>query len=194
MPPRCTPAPMLPRRKVLATALLLAASPVLPALAPPAADATAVDLDTAVVTAGGSDPTSTDPPASTSVLTREELAPQQAGHLAGAPGEVEGVDIGQGTGKPGGRDISIRGMPSAYTLVLIDGRRQNNGGDITPNGFGETANGFMPPLSAIERIEVIRGPMSTLYGSDAVGGVASIITRSVPDPATASAGPHHTFQ
>src|SRR5690606_35333485 len=140
MPPRCTPAPMLPRRKVLATALLLAASPVLPALAAPAADANVVDFYTVVVTAAGFNQKITDAPASISVITREELERKQFGNLAEALGEVEGVDIGQGTGKTGGLDISIRGMPSAYTLVLIDGRRQNNGGDITPNGFGETAN------------------------------------------------------
>ncbi len=44
-------------------------------------------------------------------------------------------------------------------LVLIDGRRQNSTGDITPNGFGESNNSFIPPISAIERIEVIRGPL-----------------------------------
>src|SRR5574344_776506 len=92
---------------------------------------------------------------------------------------VEGIDVLGGTGKTGGLDISIRGMPSDYTLILIDGRRQNVAGDVTPNGFGAALTSFMPPMSAIERIEVIRGPMSTLYGSDAMGGVINIITRKV---------------
>lgn len=70
-------------------------------------------------------------------------------------------------------------MPSEYTLILIDGRRQNVAGDVTPNGFGSALNSFMPPISAIERIEVIRGSMSTLYGSEAMGGIVNIITRKV---------------
>ena len=52
--------------------------------------------------------------------------------------------------------IRIRGAEGNHTLVLIDGRRQNTAGSVTPNGFGETSNSFMPPMSAIERIEVIR--------------------------------------
>ena len=187
---RCAAVAFIPRRTVLATALLLAAAPTLAEAAPAA---NPVDFDTVVVTAAGFEQKITDAPASISVITREDLERRQFGNLAQALREVEGVDIGQGTGKTGGLDISIRGMPSAYTLVLIDGRRQNNGGEITPNGFGETSNGFMPPLSAIERIEVIRGPMSTLYGSDAVGGVVNIITRAVADTWSGSVGLNHTF-
>ncbi|MGY0560864.1 TonB-dependent receptor domain-containing protein [Luteimonas sp. A277] len=181
----------VPRRTLLATTIALAF-----AAAPAAAEPgpATVDFDTIVVTASGFEQKITDAPASISVISREELERKQYANLAQALGDVEGVDINQGTGKTGGLDISIRGMPSAYTLVLVDGRRQNNGGDITPNGFGETSNSFMPPLSAIERIEVIRGPMSTLYGSDAVGGVVNIITRRVADSWSGSIGLNHTFQ
>ena len=42
-------------------------------------------------------------------------------------------------------------MSAEYSLVLIDGRRQNSTGDIAPNGFGESNNSFIPPISAIER-------------------------------------------
>src|SRR5690606_8042442 len=80
------------------------------------------------------------------------------------------------------------------TLILIDGRRQNTAGSVTPNGFGETATSFLPPVSAIERVEVVRGPMSTLYGSDAMGGVVNIITRRSSDVWTGSVSANRTFQ
>jgi outer membrane receptor for ferrienterochelin and colicins len=138
-----------------------------------------VTLNDTVVSAAGFEQKITEAPASISVISREDLQQKRYNNLAQALGDVEGIDIGQGTGKTGGLNISIRGMPSQYTLILIDGRRQNAAGNVTPNGFNETSTSFMPPLSAIERIEVIRGPMSTLYGSDAMGGVINIITRKV---------------
>ena len=132
-----------------------------------------------VVSASGFEQELKQAPASISVVTRQELEQKNFRDLAEALQGVEGIDVMGGTGKTGGLDISIRGMPSDYTLILIDGRRQNVAGDVTPNGFGAALNSFMPPVSAIERIEVIRGPMSTLYGSDAMGGVINIITRKV---------------
>lgn len=138
------------------------------------------ELDTVYVTsAAGFEQSLNQASASISVLTAEDLQTKQFRDLAEALSDIEGVDVRSGTGKTGGLDISIRGLPSDYTLILIDGRRQNVQGDVTPNGFGASLTSFMPPLSAIERIEVIRGPMSTLYGSDAVGGVVNIITKKV---------------
>lgn len=136
-------------------------------------------LSEVVVSASGFEQDLKQAPASISVITREELEMRQFRDLAEALQGVEGIDVAGGTGKTGGLDISIRGMPSDYTLILIDGRRQNVAGDVTPNGFGAAHTSFMPPIAAIERIEVIRGPMSTLYGSDAMGGVVNIITRKV---------------
>lgn len=153
-----------------------------------------ITLQDVVVSASGFEQKITDAPASISVISREDLQQKRYNNLAQALGDVEGIDIGQGTGKTGGLNISIRGMPSQYTLILIDGRRQNAAGNVTPNGFGETSTSFMPPLSAIERIEVIRGPMSTLYGSDAMGGVINIITRKVAKEWTGSLTQDYTYQ
>lgn len=125
-------------------------------------------MEEVVVSASGFEQELKNAPASISVVTRQELETKNFRDLAEALQGVEGIDVMGGTGKTGGLDISIRGMPSDYTLILIDGRRQNVAGDVTPNGFGAALTSFMPPISAIERIEVIRGPMSTLYGSDAI--------------------------
>ncbi|ELJ3890874.1 TPA_asm: TonB-dependent receptor plug domain-containing protein [Salmonella enterica subsp. enterica serovar Java] len=133
-----------------------------------------------VVTASGYEQKITDAAASVSVISRQELERKNYTDLGQALRGIEGVDVQSSTGKTGGLDISIRGMSSNYTLILIDGIRQNVSGDVTPNGFGTMNTSFMPPLSAIDHIEVIRGPMSTLYGSDAIGGVVNIITRKTP--------------
>lgn len=174
-------------RSALAVALLGCSLPAL-------ANTDPVNLDTMVVSASGFEQKITDAPASISVISQEDLQQKRYNNLAQALGDVEGIDIGQGTGKTGGLNISIRGMPSEYTLILIDGRRQNAAGNVTPNGFGETSTSFMPPISAIERIEVIRGPMSTLYGSDAMGGVVNIITKKVASEWSGSITQDYTYQ
>ncbi|QNH00582.1 TonB-dependent receptor domain-containing protein [Pseudomonas sediminis] len=174
-------------RTALASAIALAASFGAQANEP-------IALGDVVVSASGFEQKITEAPASISVISREELQQKRYNNLAQALGDVEGIDIGQGTGKTGGLNISIRGMPSQYTLILIDGRRQNAAGNVTPNGFGETSTSFMPPMSAIERIEVIRGPMSTLYGSDAMGGVINIITRKVGKEWAGSLTQDYTYQ
>ncbi|WP_409050334.1 TonB-dependent receptor domain-containing protein [Sphingobium xenophagum] len=147
-----------------------------------------------VVTAAGYAQDIVEAPASITVLGRQELQEKRFGSLAEALQDVQGVDVGGEAGKTGGLNISIRGMPSDYTLVLIDGRRQNAPGGVTPNGFGETSTSFLPPFSAIEQIEVVRGPMSTLYGSDAMGGVVNIITRKVGDRWVGTATAESTIQ
>lgn len=150
--------------------------------------------DAIVVTAAGYEQNIVEAPASITVLGREELQERRFGSLAEVLMDVQGVDVGGEAGKTGGLNISIRGMPSDYTLVLIDGRRQNAPGGVTPNGFGETSTSFMPPFSAIDRIEVVRGPMSTLYGSDAMGGVVNIITRKVGNRWVGTATAESTIQ
>lgn len=158
------------------------------------ATAQPVQMDELVVSAAGFEQKVTDAPASISVISQEQLSSQSFSNIAEALDGVEGIDIRQGTGKTGGLNVSIRGLPSEYTLILVDGRRQNTGGNVTPNGFNETSTSFIPPLSAIERIEVIRGPMSTLYGSDAMGGVINIITKKVADKWAGSVTVQQTLQ
>lgn len=171
------PAPSLRRNRLAACLLLSLSAPVL-AQDLPDGSSRPNTLDTVVVTAAGFEQKIVDAPASISVVTREDLSHRPYTSLIDALRDVEGIDVGMETTDKNGRaTISMRGMPSEYTLVLIDGRRQSNVGQLYPNNFGGGQFDYLPPLDAIERIEVVRGPMSTLYGSDAMGGVINIITR-----------------
>lgn len=140
--------------------------------------------DTIVVTASGFAQEMRDAPASITVITKEQLQNKPAANLIDMVKDVEGVSVIGGSLKP---DISIRGLSGDYTLIMVDGRRQNSR-ESRPNGSGGYEAGFIPPVEAIERIEVIRGPMSSLYGSDAMGGVINIITKAVADEWHGSVG------
>ncbi len=150
--------------------------------------------DVVVVTASGFEQKLTDAPASISVITAEELKQRPYMTLIDAVRDLEGVDVSETADKTGQRTISLRGMGSDYTLILIDGKRQNNHGDIYPNSFSGNQFNHIPPLDQIERIEVIRGPASTLYGSDALGGVINIITKKVADVWSGSVTLSHSLQ
>ena len=147
-------------------------------------------LDTIVVTASGFEQNVKDAPASITVVTREELEKGSFRDLTDALREVQGVAV---TGVANEKDIHIRGLPGSYTLVLVDGRRQSTR-EARPNGSSGIEQSFIPPVAAIERIEIVRGPMSSLYGSDAMGGVINIITRKVSDQWSGSVTTEGTLQ
>ncbi|WP_353172874.1 ligand-gated channel protein [Paracandidimonas soli] len=137
---------------------------------------TPVTLGNIVVSASGFEQAVEDAPASITVIPHEELAKRAYPDITEALKDVPGVVV---TGGGSSSDISIRGMASGYTMLLVDGVRQNSR-ETRPNSDGSgIEQGWLPPIEAIERIEVIRGPMSSLYGSDAMGGVINIITRKV---------------
>lgn len=143
----------------------------------------AVKLQTIVVTAAGYEQDLTQAPASMTVITREELEKRNYNDINDALRNTPGVVV---TGSGSAQSISIRGMGSNYTLFLVDGKRQYSK-DVNPNGddSGFEKN-ILPPMAAVERIEIIRGPASTLYGTDAMGGVINIITKKVTDEWTGS--------
>lgn len=113
---------------------------------------TATVLSPVVVTASGIEQDIADAPASISVVTREELEKRAFRDLTDALGGIEGVVV---TGTSNEKDIYIRGMPGAYTLLLVDGKRQSTR-DTRVNGNAGFEQGFIPPLAAIERIEIGR--------------------------------------
>lgn len=164
-----------PRKSPLAASLLL----LLP-LAVHAQDATgdAHDLPNVVVrSAAGFEQAIQDAPASISVVSREELEKRAYVNITDAVRNIPGLYV---TGGGGAQDISVRGMGSAYTLFLVDGRPISSGRSVNTNGADGGKHIGLPPLSMIERVEVIRGPMSSLYGSEAMGGVINVITRAAP--------------
>lgn len=129
-------------------------------------------------------------PASVSVVTREELEKRPVNNLADAVRYLPGVQISPSS-TYGRKEIKLRGMDSDYTLLLINGRRVNSREALTSN----YANDFdlaSIPMAAIERIEVIRGPMSSLYGADAMGGVINVILRQPSN--TTEAGVAYTYE
>ncbi|WP_079843586.1 catecholate siderophore receptor CirA [Salmonella enterica] len=132
------------------------------------------DGETMVVTASAIEQNLKDAPASISVITQQDLQRRPVQNLKDVLKEVPGVQLtNEGDNRKG---VSIRGLDSSYTLILIDGKRVNSRNAVfRHNDFDLN----WIPVDAIERIEVVRGPMSSLYGSDALGGVVNIITKKI---------------
>lgn len=141
-----------------------------------------IDLGESVISATGYKQKLKEAPASISIISKDEILKKPIRDLGDAVQDVPGVNV-EGS-KTGESQIYMRGLGSSYTLILVDGKRQNVNGSFDANGFGGVHSGFMPPASMIERIEVLRGPASTIYGSDAIGGVINIITKKNPDKIT----------
>jgi len=131
------------------------------------------NIETIVVTAAGREQLLSQAAASISVLDRTDLEKGFYKDLTDALSSIPGGTVTRGGSR---RDISLRGLSAQYTALLVDGKKQS-GREAQPSSSGGFEQDWLPPLEAIERIEVVRGPMATLYGSDAIGGVINIITR-----------------
>jgi len=148
-----------------------------------AAEEGSVRLGDVVVTATKTEKDPKDVTQSITVVSGDEIRRSGASDIATAVQNAASVHIGN-YGTPGSvESISIRGAYSSQVLVLLDGIRMNSSRD---GGFDLS---FLPvSVEDIERIEIVRGPGSALYGSDAVGGVINIITkRPQTDKSTVSA-------
>ena len=127
-------------------------------------------LDQVVVTAARRAQTVDETLAPVTIINRQEIERSQATSVTELLSRVPGVQIASNGGPGSKSGVFIRGTSTEQTLVLMDGQKIN------------TAQAGAAPLEyldpdQIERIEVVRGPRSTLYGADAVGGVINIITR-----------------
>lgn len=135
----------------------------------------ALDLQSVVVSASQTEHSELTAPASVSVISRRQLDQMQAYDLADAVAKVPGVSVAAAS-TYGRSKIKMRGLDSDYTLLLVNGRRINSRDALT-SAYANDFDLSAIPLQAVERIEVIRGPMSSLYGADALGGVINVILR-----------------
>ncbi len=126
--------------------------------------------ETVVVTANRFEQKQASVLSATTVISRQEIEQYQANSLTEVLRRVPGVEIAQNGGRGHNASVFMRGTNSDHVLVLVDGVR------IDSAAGGVAINHF--PLGLVERLEVIRGPGAAMYGSDAVGGVINIITRS----------------
>lgn len=139
-----------------------------------------VKLDEIVVTATRTEVPRSQIPGSVTVMTEKDIESAQVSNVSDLLRNIPGIDVVQQGGAGKTTSIFIRGGESGHTLVLVDGIRVNS---TTTGGFDFADLA----VDNIERIEIIRGPLSTLYGSDAVGGVIQIFTKRAK-ASSASAG------
>jgi len=109
---------------------------------------------------------------SVTVISRSDLEAAQKTTVLEALQDLMGGSVVQSGGLGSAASLMLRGANSEHTLVLLDGVELND--PITPSRSYDLAH---IDLDQVERIEVLRGPQSTLFGSDALGGVVNIITR-----------------
>lgn len=126
-----------------------------------------------VVTATRIETPSREVASSITVITAQELARTRKSTVLEALRDVAGLSTLQNGGPGAAASVSIRGANNEHTLVLIDGVELND--PINPSRSCDLAH---LPLNLVERIEILRGPQSPLYGSDALGGVINVITRT----------------
>ena len=147
--------------------------------------------ETMVVTATQTKHTELSAPASVSVVTRADLDKMNVNNIGDALKHVPGVNI-VSTNPTGRNEIKIRGMGGDYTLLLINGKRVN-ARETLGSAYGNDFDLSSIPMAAIERIEVIRGPVSSLYGADALGGVVNVILRQAKEKTEAAVGYTHSM-
>ncbi len=138
------------------------------------------NLGQVVVTATKTERVLADVPVETSLITKEEIEQSNAQTVADLLKYTPGIDVNTADDRAGNLNwrATLRGLDfnAGYGLILVDGQRIKGG------GMGEYGYGInqIPP-EMIERIEVVKGPGSVLYGSDAMAGVVNIITKPTPE-------------
>ena len=126
-------------------------------------------LDTTVITAGRIQQNLSDVIADMTIVDRDTIEKSGANSLADILARQPGIELVRNGGPAGSTSLFVRGAPSQYTAVLIDGVRV----DSQAGSGGASWNSI--PASQIEHIEILRGPCAAVYGSDAMAGVIQIL-------------------
>ena len=137
----------------------------------------AYQMNQIVVTASNTEQEVDKAAGSVTVISGDELREKSGGNIVDALRKTVGINV-TNRGVGGRQGIGIRGLDSNYTVIMVDGRRINAAETLIRANDLDVAT---IPVDSIERIEVVRGPMSSLYGADALGGVINIITKSAND-------------
>ena len=130
-------------------------------------------LDPMVITATRTEMSVKETPSSVEVISQKKLEQTQAKTLKDALKTALGVNVFNDF--QGRSNVSIRGSESRHVLIMVDGKRL--GGELSYN----SANAWDVDrirMEDVERVEIIRGPAGALYGSDAMGGVINVITKT----------------
>ncbi|HQR69005.1 MAG TPA: TonB-dependent receptor [Burkholderiaceae bacterium] len=149
----------------------LAAAGTFALIAVPLQAQTASELPHTVITPSRTSQSIDDALPATSIITRADIDRWQAVDLVSMLSRETGVQFAQSGGRGAAASLFVRGAGSSQVLVLVDGVRLNAGTS------GAAAVGGIA-LDSIDRIEIVRGNLSSLYGSSAVGGVVQIFTRA----------------
>lgn len=144
----------------------------------------AFNLDEVVVTATRTARTADASLAAVTVLTRKDIERSQAQSLVEVLEGLAGVALSNNGGAGKATSVFLRGMASNHVVVLVDGVK------IGSATLGSVALQDLP-LALIDRIELVRGPASSLYGSEAMGGVIQVFTRKRGGPPEISAAVGH---
>lgn len=151
------------------------------AVAAPAAHAQSSILHSVIVTATRTPQMARDVISDTLSISAEEIASSGAGSVTELLQRQRGIEVSRNGGPGTNASVFLRGANSNQVIVLVDGVRI---GSATSGAAAWNAI----PLSAIDHIEVVFGPLSTIYGADAIGGVVQIFTRQGKGPAALDVG------
>ncbi len=172
---------LIPRARISAALSLVFCMPAAWCQQPPSSQPGSAQLQQVIITAARAPEPEDQSFFSVTVLTRADIEARQVSSVQDLLADLAGINIDNAGGLGQQSSVFIRGADSDHTLLLIDGVR-----------VGSATLGSAPfeiiPLEQIDHIEVVRGPRSTLYGSDAVGGVIQIFTRQAGEPGVTLGG------